>query len=112
MEGHEEEGKIRLQLQVPNEALMPYRWHVQDYLNPTRASTPSCIVLPKNAYTFVIKLGILPSLLTFHGMENESPYLHVKEFKEMVGTTVDGPQREEIVYLKLFHFSLKDRAKI
>ena len=62
MEGHEEEGKIRLQLQVPNEALMPYRWHVQDYLNPTRASTPSCIVLPENAHIFIIKLGMLPSL--------------------------------------------------
>ena len=45
-------------------------------------------------------------------MKNESPYLHVKEFEKMVGTMVDGPQREEIARLKLFPFSLKDRAKI
>ena len=30
----------------------------------------------------------------------------------MVGTMVDGPQHEEIARLKLFPFSLKDRAKI
>ena len=85
---------------------------MQDYLNPTRASTPSCIVLPKNAHTFVTKPGMLLSLPTFHGMENESPYLHVKEFEEMVGTMVDGHQWEEIVRLKLFPVTLKDRAKI
>ena len=49
---------------------------------------------------------MFPSLPTFHGMENESPYLHVKEFEEIVGTM------EEITRLKLFPFSLKDRSKI
>ena len=81
---------------------------MQDYLKPTKALTPSCIILP--AITFVIKPGMLPSHLTFHGMENESPYLHVKEFEEMVGTMVDGPQRENIGR-PLFPFSLNDGAK-
>ena len=30
----------------------------------------------------------------------------------MIGTMVDGPQREKIARLKLFPFSLKDRSKI
>ena len=55
---------------------------------------------------------MLPSLPTFHGMESKSPYLHVKEFEKMVGTVVDGPQREDLSNLKLFPFSLKDGAKI
>ena len=55
--------------------------------------------------------GNTPITPTFHGMESESPYIHVKEFKEMVETMVDGPQREEIARLKLFPFSLKDQAK-
>ena len=91
MEGHEEEGIICLQLQVPNETHVPQICHMQDYLNPTKASTPSCIILPSNAHTFVIKPGMLPSLSTFHGMESKSSYLHVKEFEEMVGTMIDGP---------------------
>ena len=85
---------------------------MQDYQNSIRALTPSCIILPANAHMFVIKPGMLPSLPTFHKMEGESPYLHVKEFEKMVGTMVNSPQREEIAYLKLFPFSLKDRDKI
>ena len=112
MEGHEEEGRARLQLHVPKQVTASQGRHTQDYLNPTRESTPSCIILPANAHTLVIKTGILPSLPTFHGMESESTYLHKKEFEKMVGTMVDGPQREDIVHLKLFPFSLKDRAKI
>ena len=83
---------------------------MQDYLNPTRASTPSCIVLLADAHTFVIKPSMLLSLLTFHGMESESPYLHVKEFEKMVGTMM--MDWEEIVRLKPFLFSLNDRANI
>ena len=112
MEEHDEEGIVLHQLQVPNVAHAPHERHMQDYLNPTRASTPSCIILPSNTYTFIIKPSMLPSLSTFYGMESESPYLHVKEFEKMVGTMVDGPQREEIVRLKLFPFSLKDQVKL
>ena len=83
---------------------------MQDYLNSTWASTPSYIVLLANAHTFVIKSSMPPSFPIFHGMESESPYLHVKEFEEMVGTMVDGPQSEEIARLKIFPFSLKDLA--
>ena len=69
---------------------------MQDYLNPIRALTPSCIKLQANAHTFIIKPGMLPSLPTFHGMKSENPYLHVKEFEEMVRTMIDGPQKEDI----------------
>ena len=40
---------------------------------------------------------MLPSLPIFDGIESKSPYLHVKKFEKMVGTMVDGPQREDIV---------------
>ena len=112
MEGHEEEGRVHLELQVPNKAPTPQGRHMQDYLKPTRASTPSCVILPANAHTFIIKPGMLPSFPIFHGMEIESPYLHVKEFEEMVGTIVDDPQIEDIARLKLFPFSLKVQAKV
>ena len=112
MEGHEEEGRVRLQLQVSNETPMPHGRHMQDYLNLTRVLASSCIILPANAHTFITKPSMLPSLPAFHKMENESPYLHVKEFEEMVGKMVDGPQRDDIAHIKLFPFSLKDRVKI
>ncbi|GFY96811.1 hypothetical protein Acr_11g0011170 [Actinidia rufa] len=55
MEGQEAGDINRLPIQIPNEALVPQGRYMQDYLNPTRASTPSCIVLPANAHTFTIK---------------------------------------------------------
>ena len=63
MEGHEEEGRVCLQFQVPNKASVRQGHHMQ----------PSCIILPANAHThtFVIKPGIRPSFPTFHGMESE-----------------------------------------
>ncbi|GFY80865.1 hypothetical protein Acr_01g0006740 [Actinidia rufa] len=88
MEGQEEEGRIRLQLQFPSEVPAPQGKFMQDYLNPTRASTPSCIVLPMDANTFFSKSGMLLSLSTFHCMECKSPYLNVKELEKMVGKMV------------------------
>ena len=84
MEGHDEKSEFHLQLQVPNKVLGSYKRYMQDYLNPTRVLTPSCIIVPKNAHTFVIIPGMLPSFSTVQGMKNESPYLHVKEFEKMV----------------------------
>ncbi|GFY80822.1 phosphate transporter 4;5 [Actinidia rufa] len=95
MEGQGVEGRNNLPFQVPNEAPVPQGRYMQDYLNPTRASTPSCIVLPTNAHTFTIKPGMLPSLSIFHGMESKSSYLHVKEFEEMVGTMFMSKSPEE-----------------
>ena len=54
-----------------------------DYLQPTRTNNPSCIVISSTAGTFNIKLGIIQLLLKFHGLDSESPYLHLKEFDEV-----------------------------
>ena len=82
MQGHEEKGRVCLQVQVPNEAHVHHGRHMQDYFNLTKALTSSCINLLANAHTFVIKPGMLSSLPTFHGMESESPYLHVKDLRK------------------------------
>ncbi|RVX07104.1 hypothetical protein CK203_030583 [Vitis vinifera] len=43
-------------------------------------SAPSCIVPPTEQ--LVIRPHIVPLLPTFHGMESENPYSHIKEFEE------------------------------
>ncbi|XP_026403846.1 uncharacterized protein LOC113299117 isoform X2 [Papaver somniferum] len=55
-----------------------------DYLQPERTSTPSCIVLPANAGNVSIKYGQMQALPTFHRLDSESPYVHLKEFDEKV----------------------------
>jgi len=51
-------------------------------------------------------------LPTFHGMDSENPYIHIKDFEEVCNTFIDGTCTEETIRLKLFPFSLKDKAKL
>ena len=57
---------------------------LHDYLHPTRNSSPSCIMFPTNQQNFDFKPGMIPLLPTFHGMDNENPYVHIREFEEVV----------------------------
>ncbi|RVW95556.1 hypothetical protein CK203_039107 [Vitis vinifera] len=45
-------------------------------------SAPSCIVPPLEQ--LVIRPHIVPLLPTFHGMESENPYAHIKEFEDIL----------------------------
>ena len=78
---------------------------------PTRVLTGSCIVLPANANTFTPRANNIQILPSYHGMENENPYTHLQAFVEACSICLTDKVNEDIVYLKLFPFSLKDRAK-
>ncbi|KAL6313109.1 hypothetical protein AAG906_025757 [Vitis piasezkii] len=54
---------------------------MRDRMHPPRMSAPSCIVPPTEQ--LVIRPHIVPLLPTFHGMESENPYAHIKEFKDV-----------------------------
>ena len=53
-------------------------------MHPPLMSAPSCIVPPSEQ--LVIRPHIVPLLPTFHGMESENPYSHIKEFEEVCTT--------------------------
>ncbi|XP_052299939.1 uncharacterized protein LOC127903649 [Citrus sinensis] len=80
-------------------------------MNPTRTGAPSCIVFPPEASRFNFKPGIIQLLPTFHGLESENPYLHLRDFEEVCNTYMDQNCSMNIIRLKLFPFSLKDKAK-
>ena len=82
----------------------------RDYLQLARSSAPSCIIFPTNANNFNFKPGMISLLPKFHGFDSENPYLPFKEF-EVCATFHDQSCNEETIRLKLFHFSLKDKAK-
>ena len=88
---------------------------MRDFMNPMRTSTPSCIVIPEGddaVAHFNIKPGTLQSLPHFHGEDKENPYLHIKEFEEMVNTFCNHAAQLDVARMRLFPFSLKDKAKI
>ena len=83
---------------------------MSDRMHPPHMSVPSCIVPPIEQ--LVIRLHIVPLLPTFHGMESENPYAHIKEFEDVCNTFQEAEASIDLMRLKLFSFTLKDKAKI
>ena len=83
---------------------------MRDRMHPPRMSAPSCIIPPTEQ--LVIRPHIVPLLPTFHGMESENPYAHIKEFEDVCNTFQEGGTAIKLMRLKLFPFTLKDKAKI
>ena len=93
-------------------------WHVDfttslgDLFALVATSSHSCIVLPPtNATHFDLKPHIIQLLPSFHGLDHENPYGHVKKFKDICATFKFQNFSDELVHLRLFPFSLHDRAK-
>jgi hypothetical protein len=84
---------------------------LRDHMNPTRTSAPSCIVFPLDASHFKFKSGIIQLLPSFHGLDIENPYLHLRGFEEVCNTHNDLNCSMNTIRLKLFSFSLKDKVK-
>ena len=59
---------------------------LRDHMNTIRTSAPSCIVFPPNASHFNFKPDIIQLLPSFHGLDLENPYLHLREFEEVCNT--------------------------
>jgi len=84
---------------------------LRDYMNPTRTSARSCIVFPPDASHFNFKSGIIQLLPSFHGLDLENPYLHLRESEEVCNIYNNLNCNMNTIRLKLFSFSLKDKAK-
>ena len=54
----------------------------------------------------------MPLLPTFHGMESENPYTHIREFEEVCIMFKEDITAWDLMRLKLFPLTLKDKAKI
>ena len=63
------------------EAREPHQRTLRDYLNPARHSPNSCIALPHNQNVVNIKPHVMHLMPTFHGMDSENPYHHIRDFK-------------------------------
>ena len=83
---------------------------MRDHINPPRVSAPSCIMpFPED---IIIKPYVVPLLPTFHGMESENPYSHIWEFEEVCNTFKEDISNVDLMRLKLFPLTMKDKAKI
>ncbi|XP_058213682.1 uncharacterized protein LOC131325434 [Rhododendron vialii] len=85
---------------------------LREYFAPPAYTSPSCILLPTiTAAQYEIKSHTLQMLPSFHGLDNEDPFKHIDEFVEKSSTVKIQNFSDDALKLKLFPFSLKDRAK-
>ena len=89
--------------------LAAYR-SMRDHIHPSRVSAPSCIIPPVE--DVAVRPYLVPLLPTFHGMENENPYTHIRDFEEVCTTFKEGMMDMDLLKLKAFPLTLKDKAKI
>ena len=59
----------------------------------------------------VVRPYLVPLLPTFHVMESENPYSHMREFEEVCNSFKEETITVDLMRLKLFPFTLKDKAK-
>ena len=84
---------------------------LREHVNLISNSIPSCLIFPADVCHFNFKPGIIQLLPTFHGFDSENPYLHLREFEEVCHTYNNLNCSMNTIKLKLFPFSLKDKAK-
>ena len=83
---------------------------MRDHIHPPRVSAPSCIIPP--AEEVAVRPYLVPLFPTFHGMENENPYSHIRDFEEVCTTFKEGITDMDFLKMKAFPLTLKDKAKI
>ena len=83
---------------------------MRDHIHPPRVSDPSCIIPPTE--DVAVRPYLVPLLPTFHGMENENPYTHIRDFEEVCMAFKEGAIDMFLLKLKAFPLTLKDKAKI
>ncbi|RVX11217.1 hypothetical protein CK203_019663 [Vitis vinifera] len=91
----------------------PQRKEFEINEGPHASTSYECTIMYSAPYRqLVIRPYLVPLLPTFHGMESENPYAHIKEFEDVCNTFQEGGASIDLMRLKLFPFTLKDKAKI
>ena len=82
---------------------------MRDHIHPSRMSAPSCIVPPTE--DMIVRPYILPLLPTFHVMKSQNPYTHIWDFEEVCNTFTEDATNLDLMRMKFFPLTLKDKAK-
>ncbi|WP_146036724.1 hypothetical protein [Pseudomonas protegens] len=79
---------------------------------PNTYNSPIGNRLPEiEANHFEIKASTIQMLPSFYGLDSENPYKHIDEFLEICSTFKLPNVSDDAIRLRLFPFSLKDKAK-
>jgi len=98
---------------VVEEQVPPLRSTLGDYVMYLGPKHFSSIAIPTTAMALEIEPDFLTliSSYQFTAMDHEDPYSHLDTFYELVGTMGFQSSDIENVYMRLFPFSLAEKAK-
>ena len=85
------------------------------YAQPSIEETASCIRKPAvHANQFELKpsyVDMIQNSVQFHGLPSEDPNLHIAYFLDICDMFIVNDVLDDAIRLRLFSFSLKDRAR-
>ena len=84
---------------------------LREYFTPSYTYSPYIQVPPIEATQYEIKSSIIQMLPSFCGLANKDPYKYLDEFLEICSIVKIQNFSDDSLRLKLFPFSLKDKAK-
>ena len=92
----------------------PPRVELRDYANPIFNSKRTGLVPPTITNAFELKPALVNMVSNnqFSGHPSEDPHLHLKTFIELCETFKMNGVTEDAIRLRLFPFSLRDKAKL
>ena len=100
--------KIEMDLLQP----APHERPFKNYFSPLVNLSTSCIRYPNVVVmSFELKFSVLNCLPTFYDLEIEDPYNHLNDFHAICQTFNYENFSDDNIKLRLFPFSLKDRAR-
>ena len=107
-------GNVNFQLnqyRAPPAPLPNVERTLREILQPQRTTTNSCIRLPEEANQFLMKSEMIHLFPVYHGVESENPYSFMRDFEDVCSAFLSTGSPLHIIYLVLFPFSLKEKAK-
>ena len=83
---------------------------LRDIYNPPEAQPKHFVRVPQDGNDFELKSQIINLIPHFHGHESNDPFHHLEELLHMGSTFGPRNLNEGTLVMKMFPFSLKDKA--
>ena len=111
----EEENNLEHQLQRLNDLFQnfvhpPQRPMMQDHYNPAAVAIEPRVRIPTGGSDSELKPNMIHAIPKFHGLNSKDPFQHIKQLKHLAKTFRSDAHNRDILLMKMFSFSLMDKA--